>query len=160
MTLAGWTPRRWLAAVAGMVAAALIVGVPADIVPTSLFERMTPVLWWNYPIWVVSSILSGLVLATYVRTDTAPAAPSTMGVGANLLSLLAVGCPVCNKLIVVALGTAGALTIWAPVQPVIGLASLILLGWALFKRLTAEQKCRAMPSRSASGMEQTEDCIR
>jgi hypothetical protein len=27
---------------------------------------MTPVLWWNYPVWVLTAILTGLIVATYV----------------------------------------------------------------------------------------------
>jgi hypothetical protein len=38
---------------------------------------------------------------------------------------------VCNKLALVLLGTSGALTIWAPLQPVIGAASLLLLAGTL-----------------------------
>jgi hypothetical protein len=52
---------------------------------------------------------------------------------------------VCNKLVVLALGTTGALTIWAPLQPVVAAASMLLLGWALGTRLAAERSCRSLP---------------
>jgi hypothetical protein len=42
---------------------------------------------------------------------------------------------VCNKLALVLLGTSGALTFFAPIQPIIGAASLALLGATLFWRL-------------------------
>lgn len=142
MSLLSWPPRRWLAATLGAVVFALAAGVPTDVVPTSLFTRMTSVQWWNYPILVTTALLGGLVVATYVRT---PAKSNGMGktAGGGLLSALAIGCPVCNKLVVFALGFSGALTIWAPLQPVLGLASLALLGWALRSRLRTEQVCPA-----------------
>lgn len=49
-----------------------------------------------------------------------------------------IGCPVCNKIALVLLGTSGALTVFAPLQPVIGAGSLVLLaatlGWRLSLR--------------------------
>lgn len=145
MSLLSWPPRRWLAAALGAAVVALAAGVPTDVVPTSLFTRMTPVQWWNYPILTATALLGGLVVATYVRT---PADPGGAGkaAGGGLLSALAIGCPVCNKLVVLALGFSGALTIWAPLQPVLGLASLALLGWALRTRLAVERAC-PVPAR-------------
>ena len=43
--MTNWSLWRWITASAGAVAAALIVGVPTGIVPTSFYQRMTPVLW-------------------------------------------------------------------------------------------------------------------
>jgi hypothetical protein len=42
---------------------------------------------------------------------------------------------------VVALGTSGALTWFAPVQPYLGLVALGLLAWALRTRLRGEVAC-------------------
>jgi len=41
-------------------------------------------------------------------------------VGASVLATFAIGCPICNKLVVALLGVSGALTCWAPLQPLIG----------------------------------------
>jgi hypothetical protein len=146
-----WTWHRWATAVAVFVAAGLLTGVPTDIVPTSLYQRMTPVLWWNYPVWAVSAILTGLVAATYVRSP-GHASDSGFGriTGGGLLSVFAVGCPVCNKLIVALLGVSGALTFWAPVQPLLGLASIGLLGYVFVTRLRRERAC---PLRSPAPLQ-------
>jgi hypothetical protein len=64
---------------------------------------------------------------------------STLGTIAGLGAFLAIGCPVCNKLALVLLGTSGALSIWAPLQPVIGGASLLLLAGTLAWRLRARR---------------------
>jgi len=55
--------------------------------------------------------------------------------------VFAVGCPVCNKLVVLALGAGGALTYFAPVQPVMALLTLGLLLYALRARLAGEKSC-------------------
>jgi len=54
-----------------------------------------------------------------------------------VLSVLAVGCPICNKPVVLLLGTAGALNFFEPLQLYIGIASVLLLGWTLLLRATA-----------------------
>jgi hypothetical protein len=131
----------------GLVAAvvtALILGIPTGIIPTSFYHRMTPVLWWNYPVWALSSVLTGALLATYVR-DPAVEVPTTQGgktfLG-SMLSLFAVGCPICNKLVVMAVGVTGALNWFAPIQPVLAVASLGLLAYALWARRRTAIACR------------------
>lgn len=56
-------------------------------------------------------------------------------VGSGLATVLAVGCPVCNKLVVALLGASGALSWFAPIQPALGALSGILLLVALRQRL-------------------------
>ena len=68
-------------------------------------------------------------------------APTRRGGIAGLLSFFAVGCPVCNKLVIVALGTTGARQWFEPVQPVLAVASIVLLGWALRSRLHSAIIC-------------------
>ncbi len=104
---------------------------------------MTPVLWWNYPIWLLTALLGGLILATCLRTPETGSAMTGASAGGGLLSVLAVGCPVCNKVVVAVLGRSGALTIWAPIQPMLGIASLGLFGYVLRRRPTAERACPA-----------------
>ena len=62
-----------------------------------------------------------------------------------MLSYLAIGCPVCNKLVLVALGSTGAVQFFAPIQPYLALAGVGVLGWALVVRLRGEMTC-ALPS--------------
>ena len=144
MTIREWPGRRWAAAVLGAVASALVIGVPSGIVRTPFYERMTPVQWWSYPVWVITALLSGLILATYLRTSAAPGRrePAT-SIGGSVLSLFAVGCPVCNKIVVALVGVTGALNLWAPLQPILGIISVALLGWALRRRLAGERACPA-----------------
>jgi hypothetical protein len=135
----------WLQLIVAVVAAVIVglaVGVPSALIPNPFFVRMTAVPWWSYTAWVLTAVLSGALAATYVRRSSGiPLAPGRAGFLANIGSLLAVGCPVCNKVVIAAIGVSGALNVWAPIQPLIAAASLAILGWALWRRLKALRAC-------------------
>lgn len=137
--LQAWTRRQWRSALAGSVAILLVIGIPTDLIDTPLFSRSIAAPWWAVPVWVVSAILSGLLVGTYVDQATAPV-DRRGGLGA-LLGFFAVGCPVCNKIVLIALGSSGAVSIFQPLQPVLAVASLTLLSWALKSRLMSTVAC-------------------
>lgn len=141
--LGGWPLSTWLVALGAAALAALVIGIPTDMVPTPLFKRMTPVVWWDWPFWIAASLLFGLVAATY--THPSRASRSARGgavLGGGMLTVLAVGCPICNKLVVLALGTSGALTYFAPLQPLLGFLSVLLAAVALVARTGWRSSCR------------------
>lgn len=125
----------WLLAVPSTIAAGVFTGIPTAIVPNPLFTRMVPAGPLNYAFWAVTSVLLGLVVATYFTKSGAPMTGEGKVASGGILSILAVGCPVCNKVVVLILGVSGALSYFAPLQPLIGLASLALLVYALRLRL-------------------------
>jgi hypothetical protein len=136
--------RRVVVGTLAGVATALVIGIPTGILETSWYQRMTPVLWWNYPVWALSSILTGALVATYVRDPAVPA-PATQGgktVLGPMMSLFAVGCPICNKLVVMAVGVSGALNWFAPLQPLLAAGSVGLLSYALLARRKVAIACR------------------
>jgi len=144
--LTGWPLRRWLVALASTGLYTLLIAVPTDLIDTPLFWRAVPPTWWAWPALLVSSALAGLLTATYVavpagRTDDEK--PRRGGYLGGFLTFFAVGCPVCNKLVLLALGTSGALTWFEPVQPVLQLVAVALLVWALRVRLRGESACGA-----------------
>ncbi len=126
---------------------ALVVAVPTAMLPTPVFGREVPTTWWAWPVLGLTSVLSGLLLATYVREPGAEAATTASidrrGAAGGLLTFFAVGCPVCNKLVLVALGYAGALRWFAPVQPFLAVAGVALVAWALHARLRGGLACPA-----------------
>jgi hypothetical protein len=149
-SLKGWTRARWRFAAAMATVGALAIGLPTDVIPNPVFGRQgTPVEPWAVPVLAITAVLSGLLFATYFQVgptaDTDAAAgldrPSRFGSLGGLLSFFAVGCPICNKVVVIALGTSGALTWFAPVQPYLGVVALGLLAWALRVRLRGEVAC-------------------
>ncbi|QYJ14211.1 hypothetical protein Rxycam_00007 [Rubrobacter xylanophilus DSM 9941] len=140
----GWGMRRYAIAAAAAGLWLVLSGVPTDIIDTPLFVRMTPVVWWDYPFWVAAAALAGLVAATYAPgpgTGGSGVSQEKKVLGGGLLSVFAVGCPVCNKLVVLALGTSGAFAYFAPVQPLLGFLSIGLLAYALRARLAATRAC-------------------
>lgn len=135
-----WSVRRRWAAAAAAAVIGVVIAVPTGIIRTSWYSRMTPVLWWNYPVWAASAVLGGLVFASYVREPNRRSVPKTATAG-GVLSFLAVGCPICNKLIVAAIGVSGALNVFAPLQPVLGVLSVAVMAVALRQRLIGEIVC-------------------
>jgi hypothetical protein len=145
--LRAWPARRWLLAGVAAPLGAVVLGVPTGVIPTPFYTRMTPVLWWNYPVLAASAVLLGLTAATYLRPLAQQRERSgTVATGGGLLSLFAIGCPVCNKLVVLAIGAGGALRWFAPVQPILAVGSLAMLAVALWTRLGTEVACRTLPS--------------
>ncbi len=123
--------RFWLTAAGTTGIALLVLGLPTAVIPNPFFIRMTPVEAFNLVVWLASAPLIGLVTATYLAPtrDLHPArSEGTTRTGlASLGAFLAIGCPICNKVVVALLGVSGALSIFGPIQPVIGAASVGLL---------------------------------
>ncbi len=152
-SIRGWGRRRFLLAVGAGLGWLFLSGLPTEMFDTPLFVRMTSVRWWDYPFWVAGAVLVGLLAATYVAApgekipEGVPAAVFRGGsqgekfFGGGVLSVFAIGCPVCNKLVVLALGSGGALAYFAPLQPFLGFLSVGLLLYALRVRLRAERAC-------------------
>jgi len=156
--LRAWPVRRWLTAGAAALGVALLIGLPTDLIPNPVFGRAIGPTPWSYPVLAVTAVLSGLLVGTYVRapylrdpylgaqgSGQPPAdaeQASTTGMIGGVVSFFAVGCPVCNKLVLLALGTTGAVRWFEPVQPLLAVLSILLLGYALRQRLRTESACR------------------
>lgn len=140
--LASTLDRRFgVAAAVGTIAALVALGIPSAVIPNPLFIRMTPTEPFNIAVWLASAPLVGLLLATYVSKGGVGAADPHADAGAGratvggIAAYLAIGCPICNKVVVAALGVSGALTVFAPLQPLIGAGSVALLAGTLAWRL-------------------------
>ncbi|BAE46174.1 hypothetical protein G9U53_32795 [Rhodococcus sp. D-46] len=125
--------RRWglrvLRGTLAGIATVLVVGIPTDIIDTPMFGREVPVRAWELPVLLASAVLTAVWFGIdkprqVERTGT----PAALGVA---LTFFAVGCPVCNKLVLLALGTSGALGLWAPIQPILAGVSLTMLAAAV-----------------------------
>lgn len=143
-TARGLGPRGWFLALGAAIAVALVTGLPTAVVPSPVFGRSVEVRPQDYAFWAVGSLLLGFVLATFFRSPaTASKTPAFAG---GFLAYVAVGCPTCNKLALVLLGTSGALNIFGPLQFLIGLASVLLLAWTVVLRARALQRPCPLPA--------------
>jgi hypothetical protein len=161
--LRSWTPRHVLVALGSAIAVGALLGTATVLIPNPVFGREIAPVWWNYPVWVATSVLSGMLVATYVRgaaaaPQDAPADPeerrtSRLGIAGGLLAWFAVGCPVCNKIALLALGYSGAITWFAPLQPFMAVVALALTGVALVWRLRGLVACPVPAARPADPVE-------
>lgn len=173
-----WTPRQFIFAAASGAAVALLIGIATVLIPNPIFARDIPPVWWNYPVWLLTSAFTGMLITTYLRptpgiaemaarvdpgtgsaTDAGDGPDATdasltprrerrnsrFGMAGTVLAWFAVGCPVCNKIALLALGYTGAITWFAPIQPFLALGALVLTGVALLWRLRGQVAC-AMPA--------------
>ncbi len=145
--MSDWSRRRWLSAVLSAALTVLVVAIPTAMIPTPIFGRAVAVTWWSWPVLLVTAALSGLLFATYVREPGTGAEeadldrPSKLGAAGGVLTFFAVGCPVCNKIVLLALGASGALQWFAPIQPVLAVVAVALLAYSLKVRLAGERAC-------------------
>lgn len=139
-----WSRARWSALVVVAILTFFIIGIPTDVVPNPYFGRDVSVTSWSIWVLALTSLLSGALFATYIQAapnmDDSKSAKFG-GLGA-VLTYFAIGCPVCNKLALIALGYTGALQYFAPVQPYLGAASLALLAYVFVKRVLNEGTCK------------------
>jgi len=140
--------RRFAGWALGWSALALVAfGLVSAIIPNPVFGRQIPPEPFAIWVWLASAPLMGIVGATYsapvrqaappvARPLTAMAGTATaagerngtaLGTIGSFGAFLAIGCPVCNKIALLLLGASGAMTVYAPLQPLIGAASLVLL---------------------------------
>jgi hypothetical protein len=151
-TLLTWPRNRWLVAFSASLATFALIGLPTDVIPNPLFSRAVAVTSWSMNVLVLSSLLSGLLIATYVKSANLAPEEASLRIGGagGFLAFFAIGCPVCNKAALLALGYSGALHYFAPVQPYLAAGSILLLGYALRKRLIGESLCSVNYQREKS----------
>ncbi|WP_155838673.1 hypothetical protein [Arthrobacter castelli] len=155
-----WPARRWVAAAGTAVLTYLVIAIPTDLIDTPLFIREIPPTWWSVPALIATAVLTGLLVATYVATtsgahrgeqegsdsERGEKDKGRFGAAGTIIAFFAVGCPVCNKLVLLALGTTGAVQYFEPLQPLLAVLSIGLLAWAFVKRAKSEDNC-PIPAR-------------
>lgn len=116
----------------------LFLALPTDLIPNPIFGREVPIRWWEYPVVGITVVLTFLWFA--VQAPPMDFQKNGRLIGGVTLTLFAVACPVCNKIILLLLGTAGAMGIWAPLQPYIAVFSVAALALALYLRIRTARR--------------------
>lgn len=131
------TPTYWFKAALYSLGAAVLIGIPTVLIPNPIFAREIGTTGADYVIFALSSLLIGM---TWAFPDATPDGEGSASETENRSLLgafgtfLAVGCPTCNKIVLLLLGSSGALTYFAPVQPLLGIGAVLLIGAALRRR--------------------------
>jgi len=148
---AGWT-----------VAILAAYGLVSAIIPNPIFARGLAPEPFAVAVWLLSAPMMGVVMATYFAPLPAgvPVAlnppttrdGTTAGTVGGFVAFLAIGCPTCNKIALVLLGTSGATNVFGGVQPILGAVSLALLAGTLIwrLRLRARGGACAVPRRGSA----------
>lgn len=125
--------RRYLMALGMTLLTALFLTLPTSILPNPIFAREVPIRWWEYPVVAATCALTW----AWFMIQTPPKQPEHHGrlLTALTVTLFAVACPVCNKIVLLTIGAAGAMSTWAPIQPYLALITLVALGLALVLRV-------------------------
>jgi len=138
MTTMSRSPETIRATIYGLAGAAftlLAIGIPTDVIPNPIFTRMLPVRPQDYVFLILTALLGGLLAASYALPQanvcSTQQGKTTLG---GFLSFFAIGCPTCNKLVVLLLGSSGAVRLFEPIQPILAIASMVLLAVAVWVR--------------------------
>ena len=135
--------RFTLLAAAGAALSALALGIPTAIIPNPVFHRIIEAGPSNYFFWASTSVVTGALLATYLMPRVVKDRAAEAGLGGGFLAYLAVGCPLCNKAVVALLGASGTVTLFQPIQPLLGVLGLLLASLGLAVRLRSIRRgCR------------------
>jgi hypothetical protein len=111
-----------------------IIGMTTDVISNPWFERKVPVQTFDWIVLIAISVLTGALVATYFLGQSSLVGTRT-GVGSGVLGWFAVSCPLCNKIVLVLLGTSGATSLFEPIQPVLGALAIVLAVGALAVRI-------------------------
>jgi len=116
----------------------LVIGVLTAVIRTPWFGRTIPTRSWDYLVLGLTAVLIG---ATYVLPAACPPNSRRVTLG-GALSYFAIGCPLCNKLVLLIRGVGGALTYFQPIQPLLAVGSPGLLSVTLWLRIAAVRAVR------------------
>ena len=134
-TLGSLPSGTWLRAIPIALFAGVLIAIPSDLIDNPIFGRPVPPRAIDYVILAITASLIGLILAIQPERTEDAERQETRTMFGGFVSFLAVGCPVCNQVVVALVGTSGALSWWAPVQPIVGLIAIGVLLYTLRMRL-------------------------
>lgn len=107
-------------------------GIITVILPNGIFIRMTPVYFYDYIFLVLTSVLSGAYIGLWHYTKRTQTKCNYTATGGAVGGFFSFGCAICNKLLVLLLGITGVVAYVMPLQPILGVISILLLAYAVY----------------------------
>lgn len=142
----GLSVRHLARGIAAAAAMFVVLGTVAALWTNPLFMRMTPTGGFELALLLLQSVLAGV----YLGQPQNPCGKRTAGAGA-IIGFLGIACPVCNKLLVLAVGSVLLLEYFEPVRLYVALAGAALLAAAVWLKLTRPECLKvATPAAEAS----------
>ncbi len=126
---------KTLSIILGSVSALVIFaafGIITVLLPNGIFIRMSPVYFYDYIFLVLTALLSGAYIGLWYYTKKTQTKCNYAATGGAVGGFLSFGCAICNKILILLLGVTGVVTYFMPLQPVLGIISLILLSYAVY----------------------------
>jgi hypothetical protein len=125
------------------VAMFVLLGTVAALWNNPLFMRMTSAGSFEIALLLLQALLMGV----YVGLPHSPCGKRTAGAGA-IIGFLGIACPVCNKVLVVLIGSALLLEYFEPVRIYVALGGAVLVALAIWLKL-ARPECMKAPAQKA-----------
>lgn len=120
----------------------LLFGIPTALIPTPWFTRMIPARSLDYVFLLLNSGLIGAYIGVHAyEKHERSKRGDVLATTGSLTNILAVGCPICNKLLVALIGASAIMTYIEPARIWIGLLSTGLVGVALFLKIKNIKSC-------------------
>lgn len=117
----------------------IVFGIVTVLIKNPFFTRMTPVYWYDYVFLVLTSLLSGAYIGLwYYNKNNAKKINSKCdytAAGGAIGGFFSFGCAICNKLLIFLLGLSGVIAYFMPIQPILGVISIAVLGYAVYMQL-------------------------
>ncbi len=120
----------------------MLFGIPTALIPTQWFVRMIPAQTMDYVFLLLNSALIGTYvgLHTYERHERNKRGDALATTG-GIMNIFAVGCPICNKLLVTLLGASAVMAYFEPLRVWLGLASASVVGVAIWFKIKNVRTC-------------------
>ncbi|HUF82522.1 MAG TPA: hypothetical protein VMN03_15400 [Burkholderiales bacterium] len=122
----------------------VLLGTVAALWNNPFFTRMTPAGGFEIGLLLLQSLLAGV----YVGLPRSPCGKRTAGAGA-IIGFLGIACPVCNKVLVLLIGSALLLEYFEPVRLYVALGGAALLALAVWLKL-ARSECLKAEAQAGS----------
>lgn len=123
---------------AAAVAMFVALGTVAALWSNPLFMRMTPTSGFEIALLLLQSVLAGI----YVGLPQSTCGTRTAGAGA-VIGFLGIACPVCNKVLVLLIGSTLLLEYFEPIRLYVALGGAVLLALAVWLKLSRTECLKA-----------------
>ena len=116
-----------------------VFGIVTVLIKNPFFARMTPVYWYDYAFLVLTALHSGAYIGLWHYNKNNQKNINSRcyyaATGGAVGGFFSFGCAICNKLLIWILGLSGVIAYFMPIKPMLGIISVILLGYAVYFQL-------------------------